>query len=126
MTSSVTLYGIANCDTVKKARTWLEANGIAYRFHDVKLAGLDASLVQCWLKDLAWDTLVNRKGSTWRGLSEQRKISISDNASAIALMLEWPAIIKRPVLQAGNGQTTQVGFSEALYQQIFKIDCKNS
>jgi arsenate reductase len=118
MSKHVTLYGIPNCDTVKKARTWLDANSVAYTFHDFKKAGLDAALVSTWLKDLPWDVLVNRKGTTWRGLSDERKASITDNASATALMVELPSIVKRPVLQA-NGQATQVGFTDALYQQIF-------
>ena len=120
MSKHVTLYGIPNCDTVKKARTWLDANGIAYTFHDFKKAGLDATLVSAWLKDVPWDVLVNRKGTTWRGLPDERKASIIDNASAKALMVELPSIVKRPVLHAGDGQATQVGFNDALYQHIFK------
>ena len=116
----ITLFGIPNCDTVKKARTWLDANGIAFSFHDFKKAGLDAAQVEAWLKDQSWDVLVNRKGTTWRGLSDERKASITDNASATALMVELPSIVKRPVLQA-DGKALQVGFSDALYQQIFKI-----
>lgn len=116
---TITLYGIPNCDTVKKARTWLDANGIDYTFHDFKKAGLEAALVKRWLKDQPRDVLVNRKGTTWRGLPEERKAAIIDDASATALMVELPSLIKRPVLQAGDAPT-QVGFSDALYQQIFK------
>ena len=119
MSKQVTLYGIPNCDTVKKARTWLDTNGVAYTFHDFKKAGLDASLVTTWLKDIPWDTLVNRKGTTWRGLSDERKAGITDNASATSLMVELPSIVKRPVLHA-SGQPTHVGFTADLYQQIFK------
>jgi arsenate reductase (glutaredoxin) len=119
--TAVTLYGIPNCDTVKKARTWLDANSIAYTFHDFKKAGLDAAQVNAWLKDVPWDVLVNRKGTTWRALSDERKAAIIDNASATALMLESPSVIKRPVLQRHDGQPTQVGFSDALYQQLFAI-----
>jgi arsenate reductase len=119
MSKQVTLYGIPNCDTVKKARTWLDANGVAYTFHDFKKAGLDAGLVKTWLKDIPWDTLVNRKGTTWRGLSDERKASITDNASATALIVELPSIVKRPVLQTGEAPT-HVGFTADLYQQIFK------
>ena len=117
----VTLFGIPNCDTVKKARTWLDANGIAYTFHDFKKAGLDAIQVNAWLQDVPWDVLVNRKGTTWRALSDERKAAIIDHASAAALMLESPSVIKRPVLQRRGGQPTQVGFSDALYQQLFAI-----
>jgi arsenate reductase (glutaredoxin) len=120
MSKQVTLFGIPNCDTVKKARTWLDANGIAYTFHDFKKAGLDAAQVATWLKDVPREVLLNRKGTTWRALTDERKASITDDASATALMVELPSIIKRPVLMAGNGQATQVGFTDALYQQIFK------
>jgi len=120
MSQHITLYGIPNCDTVKKARTWLDANGIAFTFHDFKKAGIHAELVTSWLKDVPWDVLINRKGTTWRNLPDARKAQITDDASATALMLELPSIIKRPVLQADNGQATQVGFNDALYQQLFK------
>lgn len=119
MNTQVTLYGILNCDTVRKARAWLDANGIAYTFHDFKKAGLDAGLIKTWLKDIPWDTLLNRKGTTWRSLSDARKADITDSDSAGALMVELPSIVKRPVLQT-SGQPVQVGFSEARYQQIFK------
>lgn len=115
---STTLHGIPNCDTVKKARTWLDANGIAYTFHDFKKAGVDGQMVQGWLQDVAWDILVNRKGTTWRGLPDERKAAIVDAASAAALMQETPSVIKRPVLQ--HGGRTHVGFSDALYREIFK------
>ncbi len=113
------LYGIPNCDTVKKARTWLNAHGIDVVFHDFKKNGLEAAQVQAWLKDVSRDILINRKGTTWRGLSEERKAAVVDDASATALMVEYPSLIKRPVLV--DGQHTHVGFSEALYQQIFHI-----
>ena len=114
---TVTLYGIPNCDTVKKARTWLAQNGIDYRFHDFRKAGLSAALVQEWLGRLDWEALVNRKGTTWRGLPEERKAAVCDAASAAALMLELPSVIKRPVLS--TAKQTHVGFSDVLYQQIF-------
>ncbi len=114
---STTLYGIPNCDTVKKARTWLDANGIPYTFHDFKKAGINESLIQDWLRDVTWETLVNRKGTTWRGLADERKAGIIDAPSAAVLMQETPSVIKRPVLQhAGH---THVGFSDALYREIF-------
>ncbi|MEN3290767.1 MAG: hypothetical protein V7642_20 [Burkholderiales bacterium] len=115
---AITLYGIPNCDTVKKARTWLDTNGVAYTFHDFKKAGINRDLVNGWLKQLAWDVLVNRKGTTWRALPDERKAAITDAKSATELMLESPSIIKRPVLASGSG--THVGFSDELYQQIFK------
>lgn len=112
------LYGIPNCDTVKKARTWLDQNGAPYQFHDFRKAGLDEATVQSWLTQVGWETLVNRKGTTWRGLPDERKAAITDAASATALMLEYPSVIKRPVLVTAS-QTT-VGFSPDLYQQIIE------
>ena len=114
---AVTLYGIPNCDTVKKARTWLEKNGIEYSFHDFKKAGLTSDLVSGWLKHVEWDVLVNRKGTTWRGLPDERKAAVTDGESATALMLESSSVIKRPVLDCHG--TVHVGFSDASYQQIF-------
>lgn len=110
------LYGIPNCDTVKKARTWLDARGTTYTFHDFKKAGLDAATVATWLRDVPWETLVNRKGTTWRNLDDAQKTAVTDDASAIALMLQSPSVIKRPVLHIDG--KTHVGFSEQLYQQI--------
>jgi arsenate reductase (glutaredoxin) len=115
---ATTLYGIPNCDTVKKARNWLDQNGIAYTFHDFKKAGIDRNLVAAWLVNVEWDVLVNRKGTTWRGLDDECKAAIGDATSATALMLESPSVIKRPVLSTGD--RTHVGFSAELYQQIFK------
>jgi arsenate reductase len=115
----VTLYGIPNCDTVKKARTWLDAHAIKYVFHDFKKSGIQRDLVDTWLRDVAWDTLVNRKGTTWRALTDERKASTVDNATAATLILESPSIVKRPVLHI-NG-ATHVGFSEQIYEQIFKL-----
>ncbi|MFC7517439.1 ArsC family reductase [Herbaspirillum sp. GCM10030257] len=114
---AITLYGIPNCDTVKKARTWLDQNGVSYTFHDFKKAGLNADIVHSWLKYVPWETLVNRKGTTWRGLPEERKAAIIDARSAVALMLETPSVIKRPVLV--DDKSAHVGFSDALYQQHF-------
>ncbi|MGZ3159612.1 MAG: ArsC family reductase [Burkholderiaceae bacterium] len=114
----ITLYGIPNCDTVKKARSWLDAHGLSYTFHDFKKSGLSNSQIQTWLHDVAWDVLVNRKGTTWRALSDERKTAILDAKSATSLMIESPSIIKRPVLVTDN--KTYVGFSDELYQQIFK------
>jgi len=112
------LYGIPNCDTVKKARVWLDQNNIAYTFHDFKKAGISLELLVFWLAHVGWDVLVNRKGTTWRALSDERKASVTDAASATALMLESPSVVKRPVLVTGD--SAHVGFSDALYQQIFK------
>lgn len=115
---TTTLYGIPNCDTVKKARTWLADNGHDFTFHDFKKQGLDRELVQGWLKDVDWETLVNRKGTTWRNLPDERKAQVRDADSAIELMLENPSVIKRPVLQ-GVGPVS-VGFSGEAYASKFE------
>ena len=114
---TTTLYGIPNCDTVKKARTWLADNGHDFTFHDFKKQGLSRELVDGWLEQLGWETLVNRKGMTWRKLSAERKAQIVDKASAAELMLENPSVIKRPVLE-GAGPLS-VGFSADQYRALF-------
>lgn len=116
---TITLYGIPNCDTVKKARTWLTANGSEYVFHDFKKNGITQELIAVWLRDVPWDVLVNRKGTTWRKLPDERKAAIVDAASATELMLESPSVIKRPVLF--DGKKSSVGFSDDLYQHIFQV-----
>jgi arsenate reductase (glutaredoxin) len=114
----VTLYGIPNCDTVKKARAWLDANGINYSFHDFKKAGVSTDFLEDCLAKLGWETLINRKGTTWRNLSEDQKASAADTQSALALMLESPSVIKRPVLSVEG--RIHVGFAIENYQQIFE------
>ena len=114
---SITLYGIPNCDTVKKARTWLTEQGIAYDFHDFKKAGVSPELLQAWLHVLGRDVLLNRRGTTWRALPQDRKDAVVDDASAIALMMEAPSLIKRPVLDKDGAM--HVGFSADQYLQIF-------
>lgn len=110
------LYGIKNCDTVKKARKWLEAHGVDYRFHDFRADGLDEARLRGWVIELGWETLVNRRGTTWRQLPAEVRESI-DEASAIALMLGNPALIKRPVLDLGERRV--VGFSDQAYTDLF-------
>ena len=117
--TTITLYGIPNCDTVKKARTWLAAQQLDFTFHDFKKQGLERATVAAWLRQLPWDVLVNRKGTTWRALSDERKASITDAASAVDLMLENPSIIKRPVLDK-DGKFS-VAFSDAQYAAIFGL-----
>jgi arsenate reductase len=112
------LYGIPNCDTVKKARTWLNDGQHDFHFHDFKKAGLDRPTIERWLQRVDWEVLINRKGTTWRALDAARKASIIDVGHAILLMLENPSIIKRPVLVTAT--QTIVGFSADTYQQIFK------
>jgi arsenate reductase len=114
---TITLYGIPNCDTVKKARTWLAAHGHEVSFHDFKKQGLARATAAAWLEELDWEVLVNRKGTTWRALPEERKAAITGKAAALDLMLEFPSVIKRPVLQTQG--KIRVGFTEALYQEVF-------
>lgn len=114
----VTLYGIKNCDTIKKARRWLEAENIEYRFHDYRADGLDAALLESVIAELGWEPLLNTRGTTWRKLDESRRNTITDAASAIELMLEMPAIIKRPLLCAPQ-KPMLLGFSDSSYQQFF-------
>ena len=112
-----TLYGIPNSDTVRKARKWLNANGVDYSFHDFRKDGLDAKQLQRWVKELGWENLLNKRGMMWRKLPDAKKADL--NASkATAIMLAEPAIIKRPVLDLGKSR--HVGFSEADYKKLFK------
>ncbi len=112
----VKMYGIKNCDTIKKARAWLEKNGIDYVFHDYRKEGIDQKLLNAWLKSLAWEDLLNRRGTTWRKLPDSTRETM-DRKAAVSLMLEQPAIIKRPLLET-NGKLT-LGFSEENYKKIF-------
>ena len=113
------LYGIPNCNTVKKARTWLAEHQVTADFHDFRKDGLDESLLNDWLAQVSWEKLVNRAGMTWRNLDDETKTSVKDNASATRLMLEKPSVIKRPVLVDG-GKILSVGFDEATYQKRLK------
>lgn len=114
------LYGISNCNTVKKSRDWLTQHDIAVEFHDFKKLGLDAATAQAWLRQTDWTRLINRSGLTWRGLPEQRKQGIQDAADALELMLEKTSVIKRPVLEH-NGKLLHVGFDATAYSKIFNL-----
>ena len=103
------LYGIPNCDTVKKARAWLADHGIDYQFHDYKKQGVPADLLDGWIRALSWEKLVNRQGPTWRKLDDATKAGVVDGASAKTVMLANPSVIKRPVVDWGGGSLT-VGF----------------
>lgn len=113
---AITLYGIKNCDTVKKARAWLEKQGVAYVFHDYKTAGMDAGRLRAWAGEVGWETILNRAGTTFRKLPESAKTNLTE-AKAIALMLEQPSMIKRPVLDLGKRRV--VGFKPELYAKEF-------
>ncbi|MGA7595894.1 MAG: arsenate reductase [Gallionella sp.] len=112
------LYGIANCNTVKKAREWLVQHHVEVEFHDFKKQGLAANIAQNWLQQADWTKLINRSGQTWRGLPESRKQQIRDAHTAMELMLEKTSVIKRPVL-VQNGKLLHVGFDDAAYSEIF-------
>ena len=112
----VTIYGIRNCDTMKKAMRWLDEHEVDYRFHDYRKEGLDAARLKAWEKELGWETLLNRRGQLWRKLPQTQRDTINRD-SALQLMQANPGIIKRPVLDLG--QRRVVGFSPAAYQELF-------
>ena len=106
----ITLYGIPNCDTVKKARAWLASHGVAHTFHDFKKQGVPADRLATWQQAVGWEKLLNRQGTTWRKLDPQLQAATTDAAGAQALMLAQPSVIKRPVVDWGTQVT--VGFDE--------------
>ncbi|MES1982195.1 MAG: ArsC family reductase [Pseudomonadota bacterium] len=114
------LYGIPNCDTVRKARAWLDQHAIALSFHDFRKQGVPAELAQHWLEQLGWQQLINRKGLTWRALSQQRKDTIDNNLAALQLMVEQPSIIRRPLLEQ-QGRVLHLGYDPASYAKIFNL-----
>lgn len=114
--TNITMYGIKNCDTIKKARKWLEAKGVDYQFHDYKKESIKKDQLITWIDQLGWEVLLNKRGTTWRKLPDDVKDSI-DETSAISVMLENTSIIKRPVLDTGN--TLLVGFSADEYAKHF-------
>lgn len=114
---TVRLYGIANCDQVRAARAWLKAHGCNTEFIDLKKSGLESATLDRWLTHLPWDSLLNRRGLTWRQLDPNLRAQIVDQASASEIMLAHPLLIKRPVLEVGEKMS--VGFSEPLYRNLF-------
>jgi len=113
---AVTLYGIKNCDTMKKARAWLDARGVDYRFHDYKSAGIEAEVLARWCEELGWEALLNRAGTTFRKLPDAEKQGL-DAVKAVALMVAQPSMIKRPVLDLGNRRVA--GFKPEKYASLF-------
>lgn len=113
---TITLYGIKNCDTMKKARTWLDGRGIAYRFHDYKAEGIDAGSIGLWIEALGWETVLNRAGTTFRALPDADKADL-DAAEAIELMLAQPSMIKRPILDLDGKYLA--GFKPEQYEAAF-------
>ena len=115
------LYGIANCDSVKKARAWLHAEGSAYEFHDFKCTGLAEALLDHWIAAVGSDRLLNRKGTTWRRLDEAARASAADAAGARSQMLGQPSLVKRPVVQWPGGEVS-VGFDPARFAELNRRD----
>ena len=127
--NNITVFGIPNCDTVKKARVWLQEQNVKFTFHDFKKNGLARDAIENWLNYVDLDILINRKGTTWRALTDEQKAACGARGAAISLMMVSPSIIKRPVLQintldsSNEGTVTQqviVGFSTQIYQPLFK------
>jgi arsenate reductase (glutaredoxin) len=116
MAQPVTLYGIKACDTMKKARSWLEGRGVAFAFHDYKVAGIDRDRLESWVKTAGWETLLNRSGTTFRKLPDADRADL-DEAKAIGLMLAQPSMIKRPVLETGG--VLLIGFKPEAYAKAF-------
>jgi arsenate reductase len=112
----VTIYGIKNCDTMKKARAWLDRRGVAYAFHDYKAAGIERGRLEGWAREVGWETLLNRAGTTFRALPDRDKDALTEK-KAIALMVAQPSMIKRPVLDIGGALT--VGFKPDQYETAF-------
>ena len=117
ITPSTMLYGIPNCDTVKKARAWLTAHGVAHAFHDFKKQGVPQPQISQWIAAQGLEKLLNRRGPTWRGLDEATQASVVDAASAVAVMVANSSVIKRPVVQWPGGQIT-VGFDAEAWQLL--------
>lgn len=114
----LTLYGIPNCNTVKKARTWLQENSVEYSFHNYKKLGIEESKIENWMTQQPWEKLVNRAGMTYRKLSDEEKVAINDNTSAAKLMMEKTSVIKRPIVEK-DGNIIALGFKEEEYQKLF-------
>ncbi|MGD9803138.1 MAG: ArsC family reductase [Hyphomicrobiaceae bacterium] len=114
---SLTLYGISNCDTVKKARMWLDTNGIAYTFHDYKKAGVTAEALRGWCDQAGWEVVLNRAGTTFRKLPDASKADL-DQSKAIALMVAHPSMIKRPIVEYPSGLL--IGFKEPQWQSALR------
>jgi len=113
------VYGIKNCDTVKKALTWLKAKDIDFEFHDYKTQGISEAKLKAWCEQVAWETLLNKKGTTWRKLDEAAQASVTNAASAIKIMVANTSVIKRPVIEK-KGKVLVVGFDEVVYGEKVK------
>jgi arsenate reductase len=117
MSTMTTIYGIKNCDTMKKAFVWLDGHGVSYDFHDYKTAGIDIARLKTWSTQVGWEVLLNTRGTTWRKLSPTQQVNL-DESKALKLMSQIPSLIKRPVLE--NGNALLVGFVPERYIEAFK------
>ena len=113
-----TLYGIPNCNTVKKAMDWLKKNDIEFQFHDYKKKGISKPTLQEWIAQVGWERLVNKRGSTWKTLDEIVKLNVDNTDTAIALMMDKTSVIKRPIIETGN-KIVAVGFEEKEFENVF-------
>ncbi len=121
---TTTLYGIPNCDTVKRARVWLAEHDIAYRFHDFKKEGVSEAELDRWLASLGWEVLVNRRGTTWRKLDEAVRDSVSDAATARSVLIANPSLIKRPVVAWAGNDAVTAGFDEAQWASLLQVSAR--
>ncbi len=124
MTTALTLYGITNCSTVKKARAWLDQQHLSHTFHDFKKSGINREHLTDWARKAGWETLLNRRGTTWRQLPDIDKARVVDQASAIDLMLDKPSVIKRPVLTCND--TLLVGFDASTWHTFTENTCNHA
>ena len=114
------VYGIPNCNTVKKAITWLQEHKISYEFHHYKKKGISSAKLSEWSKQVGWEILLNRKGTTWKQLDQSLQNSIKSEKSAVSLLIEKTSAIKRPLIEK-NGKVVVIGFEEGLYKRLFKV-----
>lgn len=112
------LYGIPNCDTVKKARVWLDKHKVTYTFHDYKQQGITAAKLKAWMEQAGWDTVLNKKSTTWRELDPTQQAAVKDASTAIPFLVENTSGIKRPLIEK-NGKVVVIGFDEKKYTAIF-------
>ncbi|WAC09766.1 ArsC family reductase [Dyadobacter pollutisoli] len=115
----LTVYGIPNCDTIKKTRTWLDKNQIAYKFHDYRKDGLGEETIDKWFKTLPWDKVVNKASTTWKELSDEEKAAVTDEKSAAKLMISHSSVVKRPLIEDEAGNALLIGFSEKVFEEKF-------
>ena len=122
MATMITLFGIPNCDTVKRARAWLDGHGVGYQFHDFKKQGLPEAALDRWLSELGWETVVNRRGTTWRRLDDATRAGVTDAASARAVLLANPSLVKRPVVQWASPAGVTAGFDAERWKDYARVN----